>query len=322
MPGIEQLARFGERAQLARGWREGLLPRTGRADLAGVAPAWIAAAALETSSPASPASLPQSGECACWIATPLHLRAGLRRVHLDPGGLLRLPAAEQAQLSAEFARSFASSGYALAPLPSGEFLLATPGIAAVATCEPARCAGGDLDEFMPAAAAAAPLRRLITEMEMWLHTQPLNESRRQRGEATVSSLWPWGASGRIVRAARAACAALPLAWGQDAWLEGLWRLQGSCVRPSPQRLEEALGADAQTGVLLVEIGRELHGGEESIAEALRRIDARVVAPAFDALRRGALDELSLMLNDVWVRARRGSLRRFWRRAPVGLAGFA
>jgi hypothetical protein len=178
-----------------------------------------------------------------------------------------------------------------------------------------------LDELMPSGSAAAPLRRLLAEIEMWLHAQPLNESRRARGAAPLSALWPWGASGRIVCPAPGAPAALPLAWGRDAWLEGLWRLQGSVVRPAPQRLEELLGANAPAGVLLVELGGELRGEQDTAADALGRIDARLVSPALAALRGSGLEELSVILNDACVHLQRGSLRRFWRRARGGLAGF-
>ena len=252
----------------------------------------------------------------------MHLRAGLRQVHLDHRGLLRLAAAEQAQLSDDFARTFASSGYDLKPLPSGEFVLETPELAASATSEPARCVGSLLDAPVPPGPAAAPLRRLLAEIEMWLHTHPLNEARRQRGATAVTSLWLWGASGRIVRPAPGTGAALPLAFGRDAWLEGLWLLQGSAATRGLLRLEELLAARADAAVVLVELGGELLGEPDTVADALRRIDARMVAPAVAALRRGALARLSIMLNDVCIELKRGDLRRFWRRGVRGLAGFA
>jgi hypothetical protein len=322
LPGIEQVARFGKHASLPGGWRERLLGRVGRTDLAGVAPVCIAAAGLDAALPATAALAHGTPAPARWIATAVHLRAGLRQVHLDHRGLLRLAEAEQAQLSADFARTFASSQYDLKPLPSGEFVLETPGLTAIATCEPARCVGSLLDAAVPTGAAAAPLRRLIAEIEMWLHTHPLNESRRQRGAIAVTSLWLWGASGRIVRPAPGTGAALPLAFGRDAWLEGLWRLQGAATGRAPQRLEELLAARAHAAVVLVELGGELLGEPDTVADALRRIDARMVAPAVAALRGGALARLSIMLNDVGVHLQRGDLRRFWRRGVRGLTGFA
>src|SRR5215472_17221059 len=47
VPGLESVARFGTRAALASDWRTWLVGRVGRPELEGVAPACIAAAALE-----------------------------------------------------------------------------------------------------------------------------------------------------------------------------------------------------------------------------------------------------------------------------------
>jgi hypothetical protein len=74
--------------------------------------------------------------------------------------------------------------------------------------------------------------------------------------------------------------------------------------------------------LLVELGGELRGEHDTVADALGRIDARLVAPALAALRGAGLERLSVILNDACVHLQRGSLRRFWRRARGGLAGFA
>ena len=59
-----------------------------------------------------------------------------------------------------------------------------------------------------------------------------------------------------------------------------------------------------------------------MAEALLRLDQQFVLPALQALRRGTLETLSVIINDTRVQVRRGSLHRFWRRARRGLAEFA
>jgi hypothetical protein len=319
VPGIERVARFGRREVLRGGWRAWLPGHVGRAELADVAPASIAAAALD----ASVASAPGTSEVSTrWIATAVHLQAGLMRVHLDHRGLLRLPPEEQETLATDFARTFGSTNWTLTPLPCGEFLLDTPGLPAVATAEPARCAGSELDELMPAGSAAAPLRRLLAEIEMWLHAHALNEVRRMRGEVPLTALWPWGALGRIVRPERHTQAGMPLAFGEDAWLHGLWRLQGSTGRPPPESLQEVLAAGARASVLLVGVGGQLRSERETAADALARLDERFVSPALQAVQRGVLASLTLILNDALVQVQRASLRRFWRRAVSGLAGFA
>jgi len=219
LPGIECVARFGARSKLAAGWRGWLLAYIDRTDLAGVAPACIAAAALD---PALIAGLPEPlmPSVTRWIATPVHLHAGLTRVHFDQRGLLRLTAAEQAILAADFAGTFGASHQTLSPLPSGEFLLSTPGVPPLATEEPGRAACGELDQLMPSGTAAAPLRRLLAEIEMWLHALPLNEARRSRGQLPITALWPWGAAGRIVRPEQRTLSEMPAGFGRDAWLAG------------------------------------------------------------------------------------------------------
>src|SRR5262249_61379956 len=82
LPGIESVARFGTRSKLAAGWRDWLLAYIGRTDLEGVAPACIAAAALD---PALIAALPDplTPSGAPWVATPVHLHPGLTPAHFD-----------------------------------------------------------------------------------------------------------------------------------------------------------------------------------------------------------------------------------------------
>src|SRR6516225_3960117 len=319
--GLETVARFGARTRLAAGWRRWLLGDIDRVDLEGVAPACIAAAALD---PALAASFANSltPSVTSWIATAVHLQAGLTRLHFDQRGLLRLTPAEQADLCADFARTFGSSRQTLAPLPSGEFLLGTPGLPPLATQEPGRAACGELDQMMPAGAAAAPLRRLLAEIEMWLHALPLNEARDSRGEASVTTLWPWGAVGRIVRPVPRTPAGLPTAFGRDAWLQGLWQLNSARCRTPPEDLEEVLASGARAAVLVVDVGGQLRGDAATVAGALRRVDERFVSPALQALRQRALEGVTLILNDTRAHIERRSLRKLWRRTLRGLEGFA
>ena len=314
LPGIETAGRFGERAHLPQGWRAWLARHVGRADLSALAPACVAGAA-------HPAGT--HGASASWIATPVHFGAGLTRVYLDHRGLLRLPPEELAALAEDFRRSFPAPDFSLVPLASGDFLLRTAAIAPVATTEPARCAGGDVAQCLPPGPAAAPLRRLVAEIEMWLHGQALNEARRQRGELPVSALWLWGAAGGRAEPERRAAQQAAAAFGEDAWLAGLWHVRGSAVQRLPPRLEDVLEAGSPRAVLVATAAGELqraHG--DSVAQALARLDERFVSPALRALRRGELARVTLIINDVRATLARASRLRFWRRPRAGLGSFA
>ena len=320
VPGIECAARFGERMALQHGWREWLAHALGREDLASAAPACIAAAAAEV----APGGAPAGASSTMWIATPLQLTAGAARLHLDHRGILRLPRAELAALAAAFQDTFAGSGITLTPLSSGDFLLTTAGIAAVATTEPARWAGKDVAEALPRGPAAAPLRRLMAEIEMWLHGQALNEARIRRGEPPVTTLWPWGAEGRAVRPERREARTTLRAFGAEPYVSGLWHLQADVCRALPERLEDVLADKHALGVVLVvELGQESQTDQHyTLAQSLARLDARFVSPALKALRHGEVSSVTLIANDTRVTLRRRSHLRLWRRARAGWRSFA
>ena len=225
LPGLEQIARFGERQGLADGWRAWLARWLGRSDLAQAAPASVAAASVAaaantmpavavapaafvapTASVAPPASVApavnqgpppvqgvaQQSAARAWIATPVHFAAGLTALHFDRRGILRLPRAQLEPLALDFQRSFLDSHLSLAPLDSGDFLLFQPAVPEVRTTEPARIAGADVAAALPNGAGATVLRRLGAELEMWLHEHAVNRERASRNEPPISTLWLWG----------------------------------------------------------------------------------------------------------------------------------
>jgi len=316
LPGVEHIGRFAERESLAPDWRAWLVRWLRRADLAGAAVAQVAAAA------AAPGTL--GGRPTRWIATPVQLLAGLTRLHLPRGGIVRLAAADQAALVSAFERMFAGSDLTLEPLSDGQLLLTTPGIAPIATAEPARCADGEVR--VPQGPGAGPLLRLMAEIEMWLHAEPLNEARRRRGSPAVSGLWLWGADGDAVAPGGAPgtdrrVQGSVVAFGQDAWLSGLWQLLGGTVRPLPERPEALFATDAERAVVVAELAAGTEG-PWSLHEASQALDERLIRPALAALRTGALGRLTLIANDTRLSVGRLSALKRWRVRRPGLESFA
>jgi hypothetical protein len=313
LAGLDYAGRFGERGRLAGGWREWLARWLGRGDLAGVSVAAVAAAAVAAGAEAA----------ARWIATPVELVAGLTRLHLDRRGIVRLAPEEQAALAEAFHRTFAGSGLILQPLSDGQFLAVTPGIVPVATTEPARCAGGAL--VVPQGASAAPLLRLMGELEMWLHGAALNRARAARGERQVTALWLWGAAGGALPPAppRRAASATDV-FGSDAFVAGLLRLDGRALRALPQRPATPF-AEARTAraAWVVELAAEAPTeGPWVLSTAAAGLERRLIGPAVDALRNGSLRRLTLIANDTRIAVGRRSGMKRWRRARDGLAAFA
>jgi hypothetical protein len=353
-PGFEQAARFGRRRSIEGegGWRPWLAHWLGRTDLASVAPA-VMVAALPDAAPSRdcidatvtpPAAAPDrhhdpaaapSGDPTAWIATPVHLIAGLTSLHLDRRSILRLPAPDLESLAQDFNRTFAGSDLFLRPLPSGDFLLHGPATLTGSTTEPARALVADLEASLPKGTDAKPLKRLGAELEMWLHATSLNETRQRRGELPVSTLWLWGGGSKSAPTttyAEPAAAAksvthsphtqTDMAFGTDPYLAGLMHLQGIPARPLPDQLNSILGdPHAQRAILVAEVTPLLQSNPHwTLFEALAELDRRLVSPALTALRRGTLESVTLIVNDTELRLRRHDRLKFWRRRQSTLMG--
>jgi hypothetical protein len=310
-PALEHLARFGEKKALPEGWRAWAARWLGLAQYARESPASVAAAAL--------ADAPV--DRAVWLATPLHLVAGLTSLHVDRRSALRLRAAELAQLAAGFGDTFRGSGFDLRPLADGTLLLCGPAeLARTTTTEPARLLLTPMAEALPMGEGAAALRRLSAEIEMWLHGLPLNDERVRRREPPVATLWLWG--GGIAAALRPAAprGIAAAAFGSDAYIQGLWRLAGGEIRPMPVDWGAVIGEPRVACVLgVVEVAELLHANPSwRLAQAVAEIDRRLLAPSLAALTRGELDRLVLLANDRSLAVRAADRWRIWRRKRAAL----
>lgn len=240
-------ARWRDAGRLAEDWRQALLRAQWPSALAQLTPAAIAARSVGAS------------EGGSWLAAPVHLQAGLDRVHLPMHGVLRLADAELQSFAAAFNAQLGTPSLQLRVLSGGGFVLSGLDAPRAVTSDPATILGADVREAVPRGVEAAPLRALSGEIEMWLHEHPLNLARQRRGELPVSSLWLWGgaeplATGPLVRA-------LPVgapAWGgEDAWLRAVARVAAPEGRGTSADFAtlQALGADC--GIVAVSATRGL-----------------------------------------------------------------
>ncbi|MGA2023366.1 MAG: hypothetical protein ABSH23_01260 [Steroidobacteraceae bacterium] len=297
---LETLLGSSQSSPLPEGWRAWLAARYASAELAALAPA--AAAAL--------CALPPSA-AQYWLATPVHYFAGIDRVQLHPAGLLQLSAAEQAELSTDFATLYADAPWRLHAVGAREMLLSGEPLAA-SGADPAQFAGSDPAPGLPQGAPAATLRRLGVEIEMWLHGHRINLERHARGELPVTTLWFWGSLPPAVPAAALAAhtaARLPLAtlYGRDVYAEALWRLRGLEPQALPAGFQSPGSPDANAAIVLWP-----SLGAEGFTSALQRLEAQWLRPALRALRAGELAGIRLLAAATSYRLRRLHLLRFWR----------
>jgi hypothetical protein len=296
-PGLEALellmARAGRREK--RDWREWICGVAGFQHAPAVAPVSRCAD-----------QLPRAGQW--WLASPVHLEAGLdhvrlaRQLTLAPDEWLELEAAIPRVLDPVLGYEGSSGANA--------YLLAPREIQA-RTVDPARAVGSDVHAFLPAGRDAALLKRVMTELQMWLHSHPLNMRREQRGLLPVNALWIWGGGTLPERvAAEVSRTELPALFSDDAFATGLWRLAGGSPRALPAELDRAAMLRAPSSIVAVTL-RQRAG--DSDGERMRVLDQAWIVPALALLRSRDISRLRMHFNDSSFTVTPFDLLRVWRR---------
>jgi hypothetical protein len=244
-------------------------------------PSIAAAIVPEVGSGADPAAW------AC-IATPVHLSAGMRSVTMAADGILNLAPGEAAALTADFNRVFGGAGVRLSVGRGALLSCLFDDRIEAATRDPEEVAGNDVFGFQPTGRDGARLRRLMSEMEMWLFDHAVNRARSSQERQPVTGLWLWGGgpTGEALPPVRGWCA------GQDP----LFAAFGS---------EHEYPRAAGGGVVVC---AEQPGSNEWLD-----VERRWLVPAITALGSGRLKRLDLSAADRRFSVGKGSNLRFWRR---------
>jgi hypothetical protein len=297
LPHLDWLLRFAGRADRIDDWRSWLSADLGRVDLARMTVAQVCAQGL----------LPEVLSSNAWLATPVHLEARIDHVRLADRGLLHLSAGERDSWRHDFARAFGPE-YALHDAGDRGFLLSGASASRVASVDPARLLDADIGRALPTGPSAGELRRLGTEIEMWLHGAPGNSAREQRRERRISALWLWGGGlwgeGEMVPVAvNSGPPAVTHFFGGDAYLSAL---AGSPVTTPPVSFA-AMEAGERRCVV------ELAPMSGPKGESLAALDSNWFGPAREALNQGGLSGVDLIANDRWFRIAARPGWRIWRR---------
>jgi hypothetical protein len=242
------------------------------------------------------------GTWAC--ATPVHLLTAIDHLQMAPPGAVELEADETEAIAATLQEHFATADHAFASEARGSWLWSSSRELQCTSVEPSIAAGRNLREVMPAGRDGLAVRKLMNEVQMLLHEHRVNERRAARGAATVNSLWLWG-FGSVGEATTA----LPRLFSDDEWLQGLARLHGSA---SGLPLDFSKSLDAASGAIAVGWAHPARSG--TTADALAEVELACFRPTRDALVRGLVDRVDLLLGDHCLRLVRRDRWRVWRRA--------
>jgi hypothetical protein len=236
-----------------------------------------------------------------WVAAaePVYMEPRLDRLFLHvlgPGDvsrpeLRRLFDALQETLGGEGTLGFArigSCGYIRCERP-----MVTPGMPAAALD------GRSPEGALPPADVAADTLKLISEIEMTLHAQPVNAERLAAGRPPVNSLWLWGGGHAPAQGA----GEVPPLYGTEPLLRGYWASVSGSAEVWPGTIGACL--DAAPGGFVAVV--------PPVSDAGASLDSELAALR-DALYRGRLASAVLVTADgVRATLRRADRLRVWRR---------
>jgi hypothetical protein len=127
-----------------------------------------------------------------FLATPVHYLAEMTNVRLPAGGVLTLRGPEAEALAADFNRIWNGAGIRLLSGRSAGLFCVFDRPIEAASVDPGDVLDRHIAEHLPTGAAAPLLRRLMSEIEMWLFEHAVNRTRIADGAPALTGLWLWG----------------------------------------------------------------------------------------------------------------------------------
>ena len=220
-----------------------------------------------------------------FIAAAVHYIAEMSTVRLPADGILHLGRSDADALAADFNRVWEDAGVRLLAGRFTDLYCVFDQALNAATHDPEDVRDRQIDGYLPIGSGSPRLRRLMSEVEMWLFEHPVNRNRTAHSAVAVNGLWLWGGG--------PPAASLPVV---DAWSVGddpLFKaLAGGAELPRT----------AASGVVVV-------AAELGTAE-WRELESRCLRGSLADLRSGRIDRLDLSAGHL-----RFSLRGRWNWRP-------
>ncbi|MGQ0578532.1 MAG: hypothetical protein ACT4PQ_06410 [Betaproteobacteria bacterium] len=220
-----------------------------------------------------------------WLrADPVHLRLHNDGLMLLAPETLEITEDESRDLTKALNRQFGVDGFVFhAPNPR-RWYLKMPQAPKIRTVALKQAIGCDVNRLLPAGEERLHWHRIFNEVQMLLHTHPVNTKRDNRGVAVVNSLWFWG--GGILPVSSSSLDAIQ---SDDPLAVGLAMSAGIVTAALPA----SGGITAGINSLIVIADAELEfmrGNAAGWRDALETLEARWFVQIFDWLRAGSVDE--------------------------------
>jgi hypothetical protein len=251
----------------------------------------------------------------CWCADLVHLRADTQGLILFEAATCRVSPEERRALFVLLREFLIECGWQLEEGDPLRWYLRGPGAGDLQTTPLSEVRGQSVAGYLPRGKGAAAWLKRSNEVQMLLHSHPVNRARADRGLPVLNSLWISG-GGRLPAPRQTPFTRI---LGDSPLLRGLGLWSGAATAGLPQDPGTLLaGLQPTDRALLLLDGLELPAGYGDLREWLRVVEEYErswLEPLLQALSRGGLRRLSLVPgNGQRYRLTRAALWRPWRRS--------
>ncbi|MCB1756983.1 MAG: hypothetical protein KDJ38_15780 [Gammaproteobacteria bacterium] len=247
-------------------------------------------------------------------ADPVHLLADKSDARLMDASRLNLSEAEADQLLGALNDTFSGDGLVFRKGSANRWYLSGMDAAALRTLPVKNLVGRNVANFLPEGPKLADWRRLTTEIQMLLFTQPVNQTRAGQGQLPVNALWFWGGDPPTAQKSRP----MSTLFADDAFSRAV--AQDSATQHQTLAEFSTLNQMRQTIILVDIAGQDavLYDDAGRWRDWISQLEASVFAPAWQQLQAGNIERIVLNAGNgrEFTIGRPGLLRFFRRDKPL------
>ena len=162
---------------------------------------------------------------------------------------------------------------------------------------PSFLANRNASSFLPSGQSTAPWRRLMTELQMLLHSHPLNQQRETAGLMPINSIWFWGGGALPVKGSSTLDVTVFADHEQAADMARYYEVP---CKPLLQLTGTQLTEPDSTQTLVLDtslVKAWLNADGAQLDQSLMRINQQWLAPLIEKVRAGQLAEVNIFTED-------------------------
>lgn len=166
----------------------------------------------------------------------------------------------------------------------------------------------ELGRMLPTGPDAQRWRSIMNEIQMLLHSHPVNEARLQAGELPVNSVWLWG-GGNIKTTAQH----VDIVYADHALATAAASHNNIASADLPEHIASIPFAKQDTLLVLTEHMQAIrHKDVYAWFDALRRLDQVILSPLLTLIKNGTLEQLHVQSDTVRLSLNKRDLGKWWR----------